>query len=299
MPHTFNLRLRLRLRLWLWFWLWLWFYHWFWFWFWLWLWFWFWLRGRLRGHLYFLYYLLFYSYTTCSESPGGEGGRWGLMEAGEMKEGKRWSGWVHQKGNVRNEEFHGWAVWGNRHQMVLKQVRQQAVTGRKRSVTGGWNVIDSWRHLHCISVWWKTGRDKFYPDDINLFNLCCDRSQITLVLPACHKKYMLKWKHTIQKWQISVNDMRFIVGDCRLRLTIVFFTSIRERKEQKNIIKRSRLYPVLTEHKMWVPWGSMLSIHNTLLLVWAQPLSLSVREAGQLRRTAQLQMIMQSCRICC
>lgn len=72
MPHTFSLRLSLSLSLRLRFWLWLWLYHWFWFW--LWLWFWFWLRGRLRGHLYFLYYLLFYGYTTCSESPGERGG---------------------------------------------------------------------------------------------------------------------------------------------------------------------------------------------------------------------------------
>lgn len=68
MPHTFRLRL----------WFWLGFYHWFWFWLWLWLCLWF--RGRLRGHLYFLYYLLFYGYTTCSESPGerkgGERVKW-------------------------------------------------------------------------------------------------------------------------------------------------------------------------------------------------------------------------------
>lgn len=60
-PHTFILRL----LFWFWFWFWLWFYHWFWFWFWLWL----WLRGRLGGHLYFLYYFLLYGYTTCSGSP--------------------------------------------------------------------------------------------------------------------------------------------------------------------------------------------------------------------------------------
>lgn len=78
MPHTFILRLRLR------FWFWLWFYHWLWLWLWFWLWL--WLRGRLRGHLYFLYYLLFYSYTTCSESPGERKG--GERVNGSRRKGK-------------------------------------------------------------------------------------------------------------------------------------------------------------------------------------------------------------------
>lgn len=68
MQHTFRLRLRLR------FWFCLWFYLRLWFWLWLWLRLSLWLRGRLWGHLYFLYYLLFYLYTTCSESPGVRGG---------------------------------------------------------------------------------------------------------------------------------------------------------------------------------------------------------------------------------
>lgn len=85
MPHTFRLRLRLRLCFWfyLWFWLWLRFYLWFW------LWLWFWLRGRLRGHLYLLNYLLFYFYTTCSESPG------------ERKDGERVNGGSREEGDKR------------------------------------------------------------------------------------------------------------------------------------------------------------------------------------------------------
>ena len=90
MPHTF--RRRLWFCLWFWFWHWLWrvfwrvFWHMFWHMFWRVFWrvFCLWLMGRLRGHLYFLYYLLLYSYTTCSESPGGGMGMRGLTEAGEM-----------------------------------------------------------------------------------------------------------------------------------------------------------------------------------------------------------------------
>lgn len=136
MPHTFNLRFRL--------WFWLWFYHWFWFWFWFWLWLWFclWLRGRLRGHLYFLYYLLFYNYTTCSESRGERKGSERVTEAGEMERGKRWSGECMRGGDVRYEEVHDGAVWGNCHRMVLKQVRQQAVTGGKRSVIDVQSLMD-------------------------------------------------------------------------------------------------------------------------------------------------------------
>lgn len=39
------------------------------------------------------------------------------------------------KGDVRYEEVRGEAVQTNCHRMMLKQVRQQAVTGKKRSVT--------------------------------------------------------------------------------------------------------------------------------------------------------------------
>lgn len=60
------------------------------------------------------------------------------------------------------------AVWGNCHQVVLKQVRQQAVTGGKRSVIDGQSLVDvtdSWKFLHCISVCWKTKKDRLCPAD--------------------------------------------------------------------------------------------------------------------------------------
>lgn len=66
--------------------------------------------------------------------------------------------------------------------------------------------------------------------------------------------------------QISTIDSSSAV--CRLSLTIVFFSSAGKKRGAKDIIKRSRLYPCFDRiHcKMWVHWGSMLSIHNTVLL---------------------------------
>lgn len=176
----------------------------------------------------------------------------GLMEAGDMEKGKMCPGWV----DVMHQEVHDGAVWANCHQMVLKQVRQQAVTGRRWSVSDG---IDFQVFLHSSSVWW-TKTDKFYPDAIFLFNPCLHLSQIMLVLTSMPQRGNVEVR--THSFTISIDDMRL------MHLTIVFFFTVRERKEQKNIVKRSRLYPFLTENKMWVHWGSMLSIHNTVLLCW-------------------------------
>lgn len=141
--------------------------------------------------------------------------------------------------------------------MVLKQVRQQAVIRRRRSVSDGWNGIDIQDVLHSSLVWW-TKTDKFNPDAIFLFNLCLHLSQILLVLTSMPPRGHVEVR--THGFTISINDMRL------MHLTIVFFFTVRERKEQKNIVKRSHLYPFLTENKTWVHWGSMLSIHNTVLL---------------------------------
>lgn len=92
------------------------------------------------------------------------------------------------------------------------------------------------------------------------FLTCLHLSQIMLVLTSMPQRGNVEVR--THGFTISIDDMR------SMHLTIVFFFTVRERKEQKNIVKRSRLYPFLTENKMWVHWGSMLSIHNTVLLCW-------------------------------
>lgn len=52
-------------------------------------------------------------------------------------------------------------------------------------------------------------------------------------------------------------------------LTIVFFTPARERKEQRNIIKRSCFCTQFCQKtKHGYNWGSMLHIHSGVLLLW-------------------------------
>lgn len=66
---------------------------------------------------------------------------------------------------MRYEEVHGDAVWGNWRHIVQKHVRQQAVTGGKRSVIDGWSVMESWEFLQSILLRSKE-KMKDYPGTI-------------------------------------------------------------------------------------------------------------------------------------
>lgn len=97
-------------------------------------------------------------------------------------------------GEVKYEEVRGEAVQANCHQMVLKQVRQQAVTGKKRSVTDGRSVVNLWKYLHCNWMRSKTiETDSIVtPTNLVFYNLCLHLSPITLVLTSMPQKPLQK-----------------------------------------------------------------------------------------------------------